>query len=69
MPAAVAFSAALLREAKGDGAAAALRRWNASVVVSVVLQQSLQGWREAFGTAVKPDLDLRSRNCSAAKGP
>ena len=43
--------------------------WIALVVVSVVLQQSLQGWREAFGTAVKPDLDLRSRNCSAAKGP
>ena len=54
MPAAVAFSAALLREAKGDGAAAALRRWNASVVVSVVLQQSLEGWMEAFGRAAKP---------------
>ena len=45
-----------LREAKGDGAAAALRRSWMPVVVSVVLQQSLQGWAEAFDDAAKPDL-------------
>ena len=64
----MAFSAALCERPR-EMALRALRRWTSPVVVSVVLQQSLQGWREAFGTAVKPDLDLRSRNCSAAKGP
>ena len=43
-----------LREAQGDGAAAALRRSWMPVVVSVVLQQSLQSWREAFDDAAKP---------------
>ena len=43
-----------LREAKGDSAAAALRRSWMPVVVSVVLQQSLQGWREAFDAPAKP---------------
>ena len=55
-----------LREAKGDGAAAALRRSWMPVVVSVVLQQSLQGWREAFDDAAKPG--RKKRECEVAVG-
>ena len=64
-----------LREAKGDGAAAALRRWM-PLVVSMVRQQSLQRWREAFDERQKPgrkkrecELTLAKLACSAPLRP